>query len=79
LGTIALLFFDVPLPKGTVSKPDYREELASFFKGWALPVQTLIQRLEPLKTNRVEIHDIEPTNSGTRSCCLLGDAAHSCP
>jgi len=51
-------------------QPDYREELASFFKG-ALPVQTLIQRLEPLKTNRVEIHDIEPTNSGTRSCCLL--------
>jgi len=28
VGAIALLFFDVPLPKGTVSKPDYREELA---------------------------------------------------
>jgi len=29
VGAIALLFFDVPLPKGTVSKPDYREELAA--------------------------------------------------
>jgi len=37
----------------------------------------LIQRLDPLKTNRVEIHDIEPTNSGTRSCCPAEDAAHS--
>jgi len=24
--------FDVPLPKGTVSKPDYREELAASSK-----------------------------------------------
>lgn len=71
-------FFDVPLPKGTVSKPDYREELASFFKGWALPVQTLIQRLDPLKTNRVEIHDIEPLQTLVRGrVALLGDAAHS--
>lgn len=71
-------FFDVPLPKGTVSKPDYREDLASFFKGWALPVQTLIQRLDPLKTNRVEIHDIEPLQTLVRGrVALLGDAAHS--
>lgn len=71
-------FFDVPLPKGTVSKPDYREELASFFKGWAIPVQTLIQRLDPLKTNRVEIHDIEPLQTLVRGrVALLGDAAHS--
>ena len=59
-------FFDVPLPKGTVSKPDYREDLVSFFKGWALPVQTLIQRLDPLKTNRVEIHDVEPLQTLVR-------------
>lgn len=71
-------FFDVPLPKGTVSKPDYREELASFFKGWAIPVQKLIQRLDPLKTNRVEIHDIEPLQTLVRGrVALLGDAAHS--
>lgn len=72
-------FFDVPLPKGTVSKPEtYQEELASFFKGWATPVQTLIQRLDPLKTNRVEIHDIEPLQTLVRGrVALLGDAAHS--
>jgi FAD-dependent urate hydroxylase len=72
-------FFDVPLPKGTVSQPDqYRDELAGFFKGWAAPVQTLIQRLDPLKTNRVEIHDIEPLQTLVRGrVALLGDAGHS--
>ncbi|NJL35372.1 MAG: FAD-dependent urate hydroxylase HpxO [Leptolyngbyaceae cyanobacterium SM1_4_3] len=72
-------FFDVPLPKGTVSSPEtYREELGSFFKGWADPVQTLIQRLDPAKTNRVEIHDIEPLTTLVRDrVTLLGDAAHS--
>jgi FAD-dependent urate hydroxylase len=72
-------FFDVPLPKGIVSQPEtYREELASFFKGWADPVQTLIQRLDPFKTNRVEIHDIEPLPNLVRGrVALLGDAGHS--
>lgn len=72
-------FFDVPLPKGTVSQPEtYRQELTSFFKGWADPVQNLIQRLDPLKTNRVEIHDIEPLPTLVRGrIALLGDAAHS--
>ena len=71
-------FFDVPLPKGTVSNSDHREDLANFFKGWALPVQTLIQRLDPLKTNRVEIHDVEPLQTLVRGrVALLGDAAHS--
>ena len=72
-------FFDVPLPKGTVSKPEtYREELAGSFKDWAAPVQTLIQRLDPLKTNRVEIHDIEPLETLVRGrVALLGDAGHS--
>ncbi|MCY7320543.1 MAG: FAD-dependent urate hydroxylase HpxO [Phormidesmis sp. CAN_BIN36] len=72
-------FFDVPLPKGSVSTSDqYREELMSFFKGWADPVQRLIERLDPLKTNRVEIHDIEPLEQFVRGrIALLGDAAHS--
>ncbi|MBD2020381.1 FAD-dependent urate hydroxylase HpxO [Leptolyngbya sp. FACHB-36] len=71
-------FFDVPLPKGTVSQPEtYREELMSFFKEWADPVQTLIQRLDPVRTNRVEIHDIEPLPVLVRGrVALLGDAAH---
>lgn len=72
-------FFDVPLPKGTVSSPEtYREELTNFFEGWAKPVQNLIQRLDPFKTNRVEIHDIEPLQTLVRGrVALLGDAAHS--
>ncbi|NJN87646.1 MAG: monooxygenase, partial [Leptolyngbyaceae cyanobacterium SL_7_1] len=72
-------FLDVPLPKGTVSSPDtYQQELTSFFKGWAEPVQRLIQRLDPSKTNRVEIHDIEPLTKLVRGrVALLGDAAHS--
>lgn len=71
-------FIDVPLPKGTVSQPEtYREELSSFFKGWADPVQTLIQRLDPFKTNRVEIHDIEPLQTlASGRVALLGDAGH---
>lgn len=71
-------FIDVPLPKGTVSSPEtYREELMSFFKGWADPVQTLLQRLDPFKTSRVEIHDIEPLQTLVRGrVALLGDAGH---
>lgn len=72
-------FFDVPLPKGTVSQPEhYREELMSFFKGWAAPVQRLIQKLDPLQTNRIEIHDINPLERLVRGrVALLGDAAHT--
>jgi FAD-dependent urate hydroxylase len=72
-------FFDVPLPQGTPSQPEsYREELAGFFKGWADPVQKLIQTLDPLQTNRVEIHDIEPLPKLVKGrVALLGDAGHS--
>lgn len=72
-------FFDVPLPKGTPSQPEtYREELASFFSGWPDPVQKLVERLDPLKTNRIEIHDIEPLPNLVRGrVALLGDAGHS--
>lgn len=71
-------FFDVPLPKGTVSHPDqYRDELSSFFKGWADPVQRLIQRIDPTTTARVEIHDIEPLPTLVDGrVALLGDAGH---
>ncbi|MGG6293500.1 FAD-dependent urate hydroxylase HpxO [Leptolyngbya sp. AN02str] len=72
-------FLDVPLPKGTESVPEqYREELSSHFKGWAEPVQTLIQTLDPMTTNRVEIHDVEPLSQLVKGrVALLGDAAHS--
>lgn len=72
-------FFDVPLPKGTERNPTtFRHELSQHFEGWAQPVQTLIERLEPEKTNRVEIHDIEPLQTLAKGrVALIGDAAHS--
>lgn len=72
-------FFDVPLPKGSVSQPEqYREELSGFFQGWAEPVQTLIRRLDPHTTNRIAIHDIKPLDKLVRGrVALLGDAGHS--
>ncbi|NEQ32244.1 MAG: FAD-dependent urate hydroxylase HpxO [Leptolyngbya sp. SIO4C5] len=72
-------FLDVPLPKDTPSEAEsYREELFGYFQGWADPVQRLIQRLDPAKTNRVEIHDIEPLQTLAKGrVVLLGDAGHS--
>jgi FAD-dependent urate hydroxylase len=72
-------FFDVPLPKGTPNdKQRYRAELSEHFAGWPAQVQTLIQRLDPLRTNRVEIHDIDPLPKLVKGrVALLGDAGHS--
>ncbi|RMX08919.1 FAD-dependent urate hydroxylase HpxO [Corticibacter populi] len=72
-------FFDVPLPKGLPNeKEQYQALLKTYFKGWAQPVQRLIERIDPQATNRVEIHDIEPFMQWTRGrVALLGDAAHS--
>ncbi|MGB3614979.1 MAG: FAD-dependent urate hydroxylase HpxO [Elainellaceae cyanobacterium] len=72
-------FFDVPLSKGTEKNPaNIRQELSQHFAGWAKPVQALIERLEPEKTNRVEIHDIEPLQTLAKGrVALIGDAAHS--
>jgi FAD-dependent urate hydroxylase len=72
-------FLDVPLPIGTINDPKhYCSELSEFFKGWAEPVQRLIQTLDPNTTNRIEIHDVEPLDQFVRDrFVLLGDAAHS--
>ena len=72
-------FFDVPLPKGTPNdKAAYKDELSQHFAGWPRPVQTLIQRLDPMRTNRVEIHDIEPLPNLVKGrIALLGDPGHS--
>lgn len=75
-------FFDVPLPKGTPNNPEsYKSDLAEHFQGWAEPVQALIDRLDPFKTNRVEIHDVGPIDRMVRGrVALLGDSAHAtCP
>lgn len=72
-------FFDVPLPAGLPNeKAHYQSSLKEYFKGWCQPVQTLIERINPHTTNRVEIHDIEPFMDFYKGrVVLLGDAAHS--
>jgi FAD-dependent urate hydroxylase len=75
-------FFDVPLPKGTVADPNqYRAELFKHFQGWADPVQRLIERLDPTRVARPEIHDVGPLKQMVRGrVAMLGDAAHTtCP
>jgi FAD-dependent urate hydroxylase len=75
-------FFDVPLPKGTPCNPEnFKTELQEYFQGWAQPVQTLIDRLNPCDVARIEIHDAGPFNRYVRGrVALLGDSAHAtCP
>lgn len=72
-------FLDVPLPAGLDNnRDDYEKLLKQYFADWCQPVQQLIERLDPQKTNRVEIHDIEPfTQFYKGRVVILGDAAHS--
>ncbi len=75
-------FLDVPLPKGTTSPPEkIQSELREHFADWAEPVQRLIDRLNPEKTNRLDIHDFGPVDRMVRGrVALLGDSAHAtCP
>ncbi|EPG41810.1 FAD-dependent urate hydroxylase HpxO [Acinetobacter baumannii] len=72
-------FLDVPLPAGLENnRHEYKKLLKQYFVDWCQPVQQLIERLDPQKTNRVEIHDIEPfTQFYKGRVVILGDAAHS--
>ncbi|WP_436862068.1 FAD-dependent urate hydroxylase HpxO [Acinetobacter haemolyticus] len=72
-------FFDVPIEAGLPNQRDqYKAELKKYFKDWCAPVHQLIDCLDEQKTNRVEIHDIEPfMNFYKGRVVLLGDAAHS--
>ena len=72
-------FFGSPMPKGTIVEPgDRQAELATTFAGWPQSVQALIQALDPLKTNRLEIHDIDPPARLARGrAVLLGDSGHA--
>ena len=64
--------------RGIESPETHRDDLTIAFKGWADPVQRLIQRLDPTTTTRVEIHDTEPLTTLVRGrVALIGDAAHS--
>jgi len=72
-------FLDVPLDAGLEhNKAQYQDTLKGYFTGWCAPVQQLIERLDPQKTNRVEICDIEPfTQYHKGRVVIVGDAAHS--
>jgi len=72
-------FFGSPRPFGTKTEPEaIRDELAETFKGWAAPVQRLIETLDPTETNRLEISDIDPLKKLVKGrVALLGDAGHA--
>jgi FAD-dependent urate hydroxylase len=71
-------FLDVPLPLGEpVMAEQFKAELTQFFEGWCEPVQSLIRQIDPLQTNRIPIHDLEPLPRLVRGrVALLGDAGH---
>lgn len=72
-------FFDVPLPADLENnRAEYKTLLKQYFEGWCAPVQHLIDALDEQKTNRVEIHDIEPFAQFYKGrVVIVGDAAHS--
>ncbi|WP_228142182.1 FAD-dependent urate hydroxylase HpxO [Acinetobacter pittii] len=72
-------FFDVPLAVGLENdRSQYKALFKQYFKGWCEPVQKLIDAVDVQKTNRVEIHDIEPfANFYKGRVVIVGDAAHS--
>ncbi len=72
-------FFDVPLPVGLANdRTQYKTLLKQYFEGWCAPVQQLIDALDEQRTNRVEIHDIEPFAQFYKGrVVIVGDAAHS--
>ena len=76
-------FFDVVMPEDSDEKENYergdaREVLRGHFGDWAPGVQTLIDKLDPMATNRVEILDLDPFHTWVKGRgAVLGDAAHN--
>ena len=72
-------FFDVVEPEGTpYERGTAREVLRGHFADWAPGVQTLIDKLDPQTTNRVEILDLDPFHTWVKGrVAVLGDAAHN--
>ncbi len=76
-------FFDVVMAEDSEEKTNYergdaREVLRGHFGDWAPGVQTLIDKLDPMTTNRVEILDLDPFYTWVKGrVAVLGDAAHN--
>ena len=72
-------FFDVVEPEGApYERGTAREVLRGHFADWAPGVQTLIDKLDPQTTNRVEILDLDPFHTWVKGrVAVLGDAAHN--
>jgi FAD-dependent urate hydroxylase len=72
-------FFDVVEPQGLpYRRGSARQVLRAHFDGWAPGVQTLIDKLDPASTNRVEILDLDPFHTWVKGrVAVLGDAAHN--
>lgn len=72
-------FFDVVEEEGLpYEKGSAREVLRTHFAGWTPGVQALIDRLDPMSTNRVEILDLDPFYTWVKGrVAVLGDAAHN--
>ena len=76
-------FFDVVMPEDSDEKENYergdaREVLRGHFGDWAPGVQTLIDKLDPMATNRVEILNLDPFHTWVKGrVAVLGDAAHN--
>ncbi|AFZ49196.1 FAD-dependent urate hydroxylase HpxO [Dactylococcopsis salina] len=72
-------FFGCPMKQGTVVEPEDRQkELKDIFAGWPQAVRNLIDRLNPLETNRLEIADLDPLDTLVKGrVALLGDAGHA--
>lgn len=76
-------FFDVVMAEDSDEKRNYergdaREVLRGHFGDWAPGVQALIDKLDPMTTNRVEILDLDPFYTWVKGrVAVLGDAAHN--
>lgn len=72
-------FFDVVQPEGLeYEKGTARDVLRAEFLDWAPGVHTLIDKLDPMTTNRVEILDLDPFHTWVKGrVAVLGDAAHN--
>lgn len=72
-------FFGCPMQQGTNVPPEDRQkELKDIFAGWPQAVRNLIDRLNPLETNRLEIADLDPLDTLVKGrVALLGDAGHA--